>query len=236
MPASYTYAVGPDGKMRAQAVPVAGQLHTPEGRPTPIKIDAAGNRIADTEAQLKILTAIDPPDYRLPPEKAYVLAVVNAQLAQQDAAPGTAADALLDDMRAMGAVDDAVSTVITDAKGDVVPPTPAEHAARVAAAARLAASLGLQLVQVADDPLLKVPPHLEIRQCGYCYAAGDLATIESRLAIDAKQRAARDRAVALASEKAAQRARAQAEAIASSPAARLARLEAKLAAAGLAVD
>lgn len=113
------------------------------------------------------------------------------------------------------------------------PRTEAERDERVSAAAQLAAALGMELVMVRDDPVMKVPSHLEVRQFGFCYAAGPLEVIESRLAIDARQRAARDRAVALVEAQAAQRARAQAEAVASSPAARLARLEAKLTAAGI---
>lgn len=86
MPSSYTYTVGPDGRLHAVAVPVTGVLHTPEGRPTPVKVDAAGNRIVDSEAQLSVLAQVDPPDYRPTQEQAYVLATIGAQIAAQDAA------------------------------------------------------------------------------------------------------------------------------------------------------
>jgi hypothetical protein len=127
-------------------------------------------------------------------------------------------------MQAQGATDDAVITP------GQAPRSAAEREERTAAAARLAAALGMQLVMVRDDPVLKVPAHLEVRQAGYCYAAGALESIEPRLEIDRKQRAARDRAVAMAEAAAAKRARIQAEAVAASPAAQLAALKAEVAA------
>jgi hypothetical protein len=235
MPSSYRYEPGPDGKLHAVAVPVVGQLHTPEGRPTPVKLDAAGNRVVETEKQLSILMQVDPPDNRPTLEKAFQLATVQKQIAKLAGAPAPG-DQLLADMQAMGTVDDAVTAVATDVQGNVIPPTQEQYDQRVSAAARIANSLGMQLVMVNDDPVLRVPPHLEVRAGGIPYLAGSLEAIESRLAIDARQRAARDRAVKLIEDQAAERARVQAEAVAASPAARLARLEAKLAAAGLAAD
>lgn len=218
---AYTYVTRPDGKLHAEAVPVTGLLHTPEGRPTPVKVDAQGNYHASTPEQLLVLAQLQDAPARPSAELAYQLATVNAQLATADVTPATDADALLSDMQALGIVNDAVTTPAAP------PQTQAESEQRTAAAARLAAALGMQLVMVRDDPTLKVPAHMEIRAGGCTYAAGPLETIEARLTIDARQRAARDRAVALIEAKAAERARVQAEAIARSPAARLARLEAQ---------
>jgi hypothetical protein len=80
----------PDGNggVKAEAVPVTGVLHTPEGRPTPIRIDAAGNYIASTPEQLLILSQLQGEGPERPSmDKVFVQASIAAQLAKADKQP-----------------------------------------------------------------------------------------------------------------------------------------------------
>lgn len=119
---------------------------------------------------------------------------------------------------------------------DLAPPPvgPAEYEQRANAAAQLAASLGLSLVMVpaANGALA----HLELRQSGNPYAAGDLVTLERQLSVLARERAENDRQIQLWRAHREQLAAEQAERIANLPENRLARLEAALAAQGITVD
>jgi len=113
------------------------------------------------------------------------------------------------------------------------PRTKAEHDQRAGAAAQLAESLGLALVWVRDDPAMKVPAHLELRQGGMPYMAGDLTALESALHAMARERARRDEVIGAWEAEQQRKRRETAEAIAATPAARLARLEAALADRGI---
>ena len=115
------------------------------------------------------------------------------------------------------------------------PKTREEWQQRTEAAARLAASLGLQLVWVPVTDVFGNPPHLELRQPGNPFGlqAGDLTSLEVSLHGVARERAKRDAQIAAWDADRERKRRETAEAVAATPAARLARLEAALSAQGI---
>lgn len=117
------------------------------------------------------------------------------------------------------------------------PRTKQEWQQRADDAAKLAASLGLQLVLVRDDPVMGVPRHLELRQPGnpFGYQGGDLTSLEVSLRNLAEERAKREQQIAAFHANQQQRAREAAERIAAQPEHQIAVLKAKLAEQGITV-
>jgi hypothetical protein len=170
------------------------------------------------------------------PDQSAILAKMMARAAkplfdaesEQDHATGVNQ---LDEVRANAVALAATSITVELSK----PVTKAEHDQRVSAAVALATSLGLQLVQVVDDPVAKVPAHLELRQSGNPYMAGDLVMLERVLADMTRDREVRDAQIELFHQHQLRIARERAEAIAASPAGQLAALKAKLTEQGITV-
>jgi hypothetical protein len=86
---------------------------------------------------------------------------------------------------------------------------------------------------VRDDPVMKVPAHLELR--GRLQVPGDLVTIETVLRDESRKRARDAAKIALWREHRERLARETAEAVANLPENRLRRLEAALAERGITV-
>lgn len=213
----------------------------PDGRPSSVQVKV----VADATGGVTLVPlAITTPQQAAEWDQIQAAAPLTAteRLTQLNAAaarPVTPAEAeadatfggsLLDGLRAAAAAESATVPAAPP------PRSQAEHDQRATALAAVAARLDLQLVMVRDDPVMKVPAHLEVRQSGYTYAAGDLPALEVMLHGMARERARRDEQIALWEAHRAQQAAEQAERIANLPANRLARLEAALAAQGITVD
>jgi hypothetical protein len=209
----------PDGSKSSVQMKVGA-----DGQPVPVAVKSA-QQLADWDA----IQAAKPPS---PSEfDAHQMAFLARPLVSADAAHDASAPGWLDTEWAKA-----------DAEAGVVetpaPKTPAEWQQRADAAATLAASLGLQLVLVRDDPVMGVPEHLELRQPGNPFGAqaGDLTSLEVSLRNLARERAKRDEQIRQWREHTERQQRETAERIAATPAARLARLEAALAAQGISID
>lgn len=112
---------------------------------------------------------------------------------------------------------------------EIQPRTPAEWRQRADAAAKVAASLGLQLVYIPVEDALGNPPHLEVRVPGVPHGMqpGDLVSTEKYLAALARERALTEQKLKLHREYLAQIERERQEAIYNSPENRMSRLEAQ---------
>jgi hypothetical protein len=215
-----------------QAPPPVRFYQLPDGTDSKVQVGADGRPVEvktpEQFQQWQQIQAAAPPS----PSQA------DAQMAVKMAKPlsGAGAEAgnasgtsLLRDLRSVAAAMDAVE--VTTALS--APRSQADHDQRANAAAQLAASLGLAVVMVRDDEVMKVPAHLELRQAGNPYMAGDLVTIETVLRNMARERAKRDQQLADWNAHRVRLARERAEAIAALPENRLSRLEARIAAAGI---
>jgi hypothetical protein len=238
---AYTFVPDGSGGLKPVAQMQAKVLRRPDGTPTSVRIDAngspvltpdaAGNPDASAAEWFAVQNKVPGP---LPtPERLLQQQAVADQLAAHDAGPATAADRFLGDLQSIGAAH--------NAKVDIPDPprTLAERDERVIAARTLAARLGYDLRTVprfSSKPFTTLTGQpgvsgeiLALVDCfGQVYSLGPLPDIESRLTIDARERAVRDRAEAAVQEANAKRARVQAEAVANSPAAQLAALRAEL--------
>jgi hypothetical protein len=219
-PAEAVFFMMPDGSKSSIQMKVG-----PDGQPVPLAVRTP-QQLADWDA----IQAARPPS----PSEA------DAKLMKSGVKPLFDADAQTDDVTGANMLKDA--RFAAEATAGVVetiePKSKAEWQARADALAKLAASLGLSLVLVRDDPLMGVPEHLEIRTPGspFGYQAGKLTSLETSLSLLARERAQRDEQIRLFHAYQEQQRRETAERIANQPHNKLARLEAALLAQGISVE